>query len=92
MVRLDKMAELHVKLFADGADLATMRELATHPWIQGFTTKKISADPSNQVVGQGLYISRHIVVSLHKGEMILLKNEGNRKGAHFLIMLPLAVR
>ena len=38
MTRLERMAELRVKLFADGADVATMRALAAHPWIQGFTT------------------------------------------------------
>jgi transaldolase len=32
------LAELNVKLFADGADMATMRQLYSNPRIQGFTT------------------------------------------------------
>jgi transaldolase len=32
------MQELHVKVFADGADLAEMRKLAANPIIKGFTT------------------------------------------------------
>jgi transaldolase len=32
------MAELHVKLFADGADLADMMDLYRRPYIRGFTT------------------------------------------------------
>jgi transaldolase len=34
----DRVAELQVKIFADGADLASILELARHPWIKGFTT------------------------------------------------------
>jgi transaldolase len=29
---------LRIKIFADGADLGAMREMARHPWIKGFTT------------------------------------------------------
>lgn len=32
------VTELRVKIFADGADLEGMREMARHPWIKGFTT------------------------------------------------------
>jgi transaldolase len=32
------VADLRVKIFADGADQATMRQLATNPLIKGFTT------------------------------------------------------
>src|SRR5437764_7373241 len=32
------VSELRVKLFADGADLQGMREMARQPWIKGFTT------------------------------------------------------
>lgn len=38
MTALRTAAELRIKLFADGADLPTMRELARHPLIKGFTT------------------------------------------------------
>jgi transaldolase len=34
----DRVAELQVKIFADGADLASILELARHPSIKGFTT------------------------------------------------------
>ena len=34
----DRVAELQVKIFADGADLASILELARNPWIKGFTT------------------------------------------------------
>jgi transaldolase len=34
----DSLASLGVKIFADGADLASILELARHPWIRGFTT------------------------------------------------------
>ena len=32
------VAELRVKLFADGADLSAIRDLASNPLIKGFTT------------------------------------------------------
>ena len=32
------MADLKVKIFADGADLAGMVDLARHAWVKGFTT------------------------------------------------------
>ena len=32
------LSELRVKIFADGADLQGMREMARQPWIKGFTT------------------------------------------------------
>ena len=32
------VSELRVKIFADGADLQGMREMARQPWIKGFTT------------------------------------------------------
>jgi transaldolase len=35
---LRKLADLKVKLFADGADLAGMKEMAANPLIRGFTT------------------------------------------------------
>jgi transaldolase len=34
----DPVASLRVKIFADGADRASILELAAKPWIQGFTT------------------------------------------------------
>ncbi|MDP8982374.1 MAG: transaldolase [Acidobacteriota bacterium] len=34
----DLRAALHVKIFADGADLKSILDLAKNPWIQGFTT------------------------------------------------------
>lgn len=35
---MPRLEELRVKIFADGADLATIAELAKHPYIRGFTT------------------------------------------------------
>lgn len=35
---MSALASLRVKIYADGADLATMREMARHAWIKGFTT------------------------------------------------------
>jgi transaldolase len=35
---LKTLAELQVKIFADGADLAGIREMKAKPWIRGFTT------------------------------------------------------
>ena len=35
---MQQLTELKVKLFADGADKATMLELYKNPWIKGFTT------------------------------------------------------
>jgi transaldolase len=35
---MPRLTELRIKLFADGADLAQMLELARHPLIKGFTT------------------------------------------------------
>src|SRR5207237_1951749 len=32
------VCELRLKIFADGADLQGMREMARQPWIKGFTT------------------------------------------------------
>src|SRR5262245_9468058 len=32
------LPELQVKIFADGADLAGIREMKANPWIRGFTT------------------------------------------------------
>src|SRR6204780_970902 len=32
------IASFHVKIFADGADRASILELADNPWIRGFTT------------------------------------------------------
>ena len=32
------LADLRIKLFADGADLTTIRQLAKLPYIKGFTT------------------------------------------------------
>ena len=32
------LQELQVKIFADGADLAGIREMKAKPWIRGFTT------------------------------------------------------
>jgi transaldolase len=34
----DRISELQVKIFADGADLDSILELARNPWIKGFTT------------------------------------------------------
>jgi transaldolase len=34
----DRVSSLRVKIFADGADRASILELARHPNIQGFTT------------------------------------------------------
>jgi transaldolase len=34
----DSLASLGVKIFADGADLASILELARNPWVRGFTT------------------------------------------------------
>ena len=34
----DPIASLRVKIFADGADRASILELAANPWIKGFTT------------------------------------------------------
>ena len=36
--RVKKLSELRVKTFADGADLAGIREMAANPLIKGFTT------------------------------------------------------
>ena len=33
-----KASDLKIKIFADGADLATMKEQAENPLISGFTT------------------------------------------------------
>ena len=35
---LDRVSTLHVKIFADGADLRSILDLARHPHIKGFTT------------------------------------------------------
>jgi transaldolase len=35
---MKKLQELQVKIFADGADLAGIREMKAKPWIRGFTT------------------------------------------------------
>jgi transaldolase len=35
---MSALASLRVKIYADGADLVTMREMARHAWIKGFTT------------------------------------------------------
>jgi transaldolase len=35
---MDEIQQLRVKLFADGADLAAMKEMAANPLIKGFTT------------------------------------------------------
>jgi transaldolase len=35
---MKSVAELGVKIYADGADLRHITELARHPWIRGFTT------------------------------------------------------
>lgn len=35
---MKKIEELRVRLFCDGADLASIAETASYPWIQGFTT------------------------------------------------------
>src|SRR5579862_9115192 len=35
---MTKMTDLRIKLFADGADLAAVRRLASEPHIKGFTT------------------------------------------------------
>src|SRR5204862_4567065 len=36
--RVSEISKLKVKLFADGADLAGMKEMAANPLIKGFTT------------------------------------------------------
>ena len=38
MNRIRSVDDLGVKLFADGADKASMLELYAQPWIKGFTT------------------------------------------------------
>ena len=35
---MNRIEKLRIKLFADGADLAGIREMAATPWIKGFTT------------------------------------------------------
>ena len=35
---MSRIGKLKIKLFADGADLAGIREMAANPWIKGFTT------------------------------------------------------
>jgi len=35
---MSRIEDLKIKLFADGADLAGIRDMAAHPWIRGFTT------------------------------------------------------
>ncbi len=56
---------------------------------QGFSTK-IAKDKGIGTAGQGqgLYVCKHIVESVHKGEMTVESELG--QGAKFIILLPLA--
>ncbi|MBI4971753.1 MAG: hypothetical protein HZC17_07955 [Candidatus Omnitrophica bacterium] len=65
------------------------REIITKIWHQGFSTKQKKDDSigaSGQ--GQGLFVCKHIIESIHKGAIGVESDEG--KGTTFVIKLPLA--
>jgi transaldolase len=35
---MPRVEDLHIRLFSDGADLESIREMYAKPWIRGFTT------------------------------------------------------
>lgn len=58
-------------------------------WMQGFSTKKKTGTDIGAVgQGQGLYIVKHMVESVHKGTIIAESMPGH--GTSFIIRLPIA--
>lgn len=80
-----KMARIE---FADNGPGMT-KEIQRKIFQQGFTTK-VAKDKGIGTAGQGqgLYVCKHIIESVHKGEMSVESEVG--QGAKFIILLPLA--
>ncbi len=80
-----KMARIEVSDNGPGMSKEIQRKI----FQQGFSTK-VSKDKGIGTAGQGqgLYVCRHIIESVHKGEIVVESEEG--KGAVFIIRLPLA--
>lgn len=58
-------------------------------WSQGFSTKKKTGTDIGAIgQGQGLYIVKHMVESVHKGTIIAESMPGN--GTSFIVRLPIA--
>lgn len=58
-------------------------------WLQGFSTKQKKDDSIGAAgQGQGLYVCKHMIESVHKGRMVCESEVG--KGTKFIIWLPLA--
>lgn len=58
-------------------------------WMQGFTTKVRKDDSIGAAgQGQGLFVSKHVIESIHKGRIWAESQVG--KGTTFVIELPLA--
>ncbi len=58
-------------------------------WIQGFSTKIKKDDTMGAAgQGQGLWVSKHMIESIHKGTITCESEIG--KGTTFIIRLPLA--
>ena len=64
-------------------------EVAAKIWLQGFSTKTRKDDSIGAAgQGQGLFVTKHIVESIHKGSIGVKSEVG--KGTTFVIKLPLA--
>jgi signal transduction histidine kinase len=58
-------------------------------WMQGFTTKVRKDDSMGAAgQGQGLFVCKHLIESLHRGSITVTSEVG--KGTTFIIRLPLA--
>src|SRR5205823_5971437 len=61
------VSELRVKIFADGADLQGMREMARQPWIKGFTTNPTlmrKAGVIRDLAGAGIKVNVTAILTL----------------------------
>lgn len=64
-------------------------EILPKIWLQGFSTKTKKDDSIGAVgQGQGLFVSKHVIESIHKGTIHAESEPG--KGTKFVIKLPLA--
>ncbi len=83
----NKNGYLEIRFLDNGKGIPV--ELRHQIWQKDFTTKQVDVGESG-LLGQGLYVCRHIVETIHKGKISL--DEDLNEGACFIICLPLGKR
>jgi len=97
--RNDRKIEIHGKVDPEDSKTVLIEFIDNGPgiptdviakiWMQGFSTKTRKSDSIGAAgQGQGLFVCKHLIESLHKGSITVRSELG--KGTTFIIKLPLA--